>query len=125
MDPDERAAFCRAGCVKPLVAPGLADQPRDALPGHHQPQKDCHENTVKHHGDPPATDGAAMCNRAAIAQGASRMSGWAKNGKRAWTMTDAFTAPGRFFRGNLHTHSTRSDGVLDPGEVCRRYRDEG
>ncbi len=37
----------------------------------------------------------------------------------------AFTAPGRFWRGNLHTHSTRSDGVLDPGEVCRRYREEG
>ncbi|WP_101066056.1 PHP domain-containing protein [Roseovarius salinarum] len=37
----------------------------------------------------------------------------------------AFTAPGRFFRGNLHTHSTLSDGALDPGEVCRRYRDEG
>ena len=34
----------------------------------------------------------------------------------------AFTAPGRFWRGNLHTHSTRSDGVLDPAEVCRRYR---
>ncbi len=40
-------------------------------------------------------------------------------------MSDPFTAPGRFFRGNLHTHSTRSDGVLDPAEVCRRYRDEG
>ncbi|HQU70068.1 MAG TPA: CehA/McbA family metallohydrolase [Albidovulum sp.] len=40
-------------------------------------------------------------------------------------MTDAFTAPGRFWRGNLHTHSTNSDGVLDPSEVCRRYRDEG
>lgn len=40
-------------------------------------------------------------------------------------MTDVFTAPGRFFRGNLHTHSTRSDGVLEPAEVCRRYRDEG
>ncbi|MEY8842881.1 CehA/McbA family metallohydrolase [Cribrihabitans sp. XS_ASV171] len=38
---------------------------------------------------------------------------------------DAFTAPGRFFRGNLHTHSTRSDGVLEPEEVCRRYRAEG
>jgi hypothetical protein len=37
----------------------------------------------------------------------------------------AFTAPGRFWRGNLHTHSTRSDGVLDPEEVCRRYRAEG
>ncbi len=37
----------------------------------------------------------------------------------------AFTAPGRFWRGNLHTHSNRSDGVLDPAEVCRRYRAEG
>ena len=37
----------------------------------------------------------------------------------------AFTAPGRFWRGNLHTHSTRSDGVLEPAEVCRRYRAEG
>jgi len=37
----------------------------------------------------------------------------------------AFTAPGRFWRGNLHTHSTRSDGVLNPEEVCRRYRAEG
>ena len=37
----------------------------------------------------------------------------------------AFAAPGRFWRGNLHTHSTRSDGVLDPAEVCRRYRAEG
>ena len=42
------------------------------------------------------------------------------------TLTNAaFTAPGRFWRGNLHTHSTRSDGVLDPAEVCRRYRAEG
>ena len=37
----------------------------------------------------------------------------------------AFTAPGQFWRGNLHTHSTRSDGVLPPEEVCRRYRAEG
>jgi hypothetical protein len=37
----------------------------------------------------------------------------------------AFTATGRFWRGNLHTHSTRSDGVLSPEEVCRRYRAEG
>lgn len=37
----------------------------------------------------------------------------------------AFTAPGRFWRGNLHTHSTRSDGVLPPEEVCRRYREQG
>ncbi len=33
--------------------------------------------------------------------------------------------PGRFWRGNLHTHSTLSDGVLEPAEVCRRYRAEG
>ena len=37
----------------------------------------------------------------------------------------AFSAPGRFWRGNLHTHSTRSDGVLPPEEVCRRYKAEG
>lgn len=36
-----------------------------------------------------------------------------------------FTAPGRFWRGNLHTHSNRSDGVLPPKEVCHRYRGEG
>lgn len=37
----------------------------------------------------------------------------------------AFSAPGQFFRGNLHTHSNISDGALPPEEVCRRYRDEG
>ncbi|MEM1039185.1 MAG: CehA/McbA family metallohydrolase [Pseudomonadota bacterium] len=37
----------------------------------------------------------------------------------------AFSAPGRFWRGNLHTHSTVSDGVLEPAEVCRRYKAEG
>jgi Predicted metal-dependent phosphoesterases (PHP family) len=37
----------------------------------------------------------------------------------------AFTAPGRFWRGNLHTHSTLSDGCLEPAEVCRRYKAEG
>jgi len=40
-------------------------------------------------------------------------------------MRDIFNMPGRFWRGNLHTHSTRSDGVLDPAEVCRRYKAEG
>lgn len=40
-------------------------------------------------------------------------------------MMEAFTAPGRFFRGNLHTHSHNSDGVLPPQEVCRRYAAEG
>jgi hypothetical protein len=37
----------------------------------------------------------------------------------------AFSAAGRFYRGNLHTHSTLSDGVLTPDEVCRRYKAEG
>jgi hypothetical protein len=37
----------------------------------------------------------------------------------------AFAAPGRVYRGNLHTHSTLSDGVLAPAEVCRRYKAEG
>ncbi len=39
--------------------------------------------------------------------------------------TRFFTAPGKFYRGNLHTHSTRSDGALAPEEVCRRYQAEG
>ena len=36
-----------------------------------------------------------------------------------------FQLPGRFWRGNLHTHSTRSDGVLAPAEVCQRYKSQG
>lgn len=39
--------------------------------------------------------------------------------------TKFFSAPGQFYRGNLHTHSTNSDGVLAPQEVCRRYQAEG
>ena len=39
--------------------------------------------------------------------------------------SDPFALPGRFWRGNLHTHSTNSDGVLAPEEVCRRYQAEG
>ncbi|WP_026379286.1 CehA/McbA family metallohydrolase [Afifella pfennigii] len=38
---------------------------------------------------------------------------------------DAFTAPGKFWRGNLHTHSNVSDGALHPGEVCEKYREAG
>jgi len=47
-------------------------------------------------------------------------------------MTDALTSdalpfaqPGRFFKGNLHTHSTRSDGDLSPHEVIAAYRERG
>ncbi|MEJ0012232.1 MAG: CehA/McbA family metallohydrolase [Bauldia sp.] len=39
--------------------------------------------------------------------------------------TAAFASPGRFYRGNIHTHSTRSDGAFEPEEVCRLYRDSG
>lgn len=41
------------------------------------------------------------------------------------TVPDPFSAPGRFWRGNLHCHSNRSDGALPPEEVCRRYAAEG
>ncbi len=37
----------------------------------------------------------------------------------------AFAKPGQFYKGNLHTHCTASDGALDAGEVCRRYADAG
>ena len=36
-----------------------------------------------------------------------------------------FNKPGRFFKGNLHTHSTRSDGGLPPEEVIATYRAHG
>lgn len=36
-----------------------------------------------------------------------------------------FDRPGRFWRGNLHTHSDRSDGALPPEEVARRYQEAG
>lgn len=37
----------------------------------------------------------------------------------------AFSNPGKFYRGNLHTHCTASDGKLDVAEVCRRYKAQG
>ncbi len=36
-----------------------------------------------------------------------------------------FDKPGKFWRGNLHTHSTRSDGTLTPEAVCEVYRQAG
>jgi PHP domain-containing protein len=36
-----------------------------------------------------------------------------------------FEQPGRFWRGNLHTHSNRSDGALPPDQVVRRYQEAG
>ena len=40
-------------------------------------------------------------------------------------MLTAFGREGRFLRGNLHCHSTRSDGQLTPEAVCRFYREHG
>ncbi|MEN9223653.1 MAG: CehA/McbA family metallohydrolase [Thermostichus sp. BF3_bins_97] len=40
-------------------------------------------------------------------------------------MQTVFDKPGQFWRGNLHTHSTRSDGKCSPAEVCRTYREAG
>ncbi|WMS43340.1 CehA/McbA family metallohydrolase [Acuticoccus sp. MNP-M23] len=40
-------------------------------------------------------------------------------------MLAAFERPGRFYRGNLHCHSTLSDGELSPEAVCRFYRQNG
>lgn len=40
-------------------------------------------------------------------------------------MLEAFAPEGRFWRGNLHGHSTGSDGALAPAEVCARYRAAG
>ncbi|HET6739735.1 MAG TPA: CehA/McbA family metallohydrolase [Kribbella sp.] len=36
-----------------------------------------------------------------------------------------FDLPGRFWRGNLHTHSNLSDGYLSPAETAQVYRDAG
>lgn len=36
-----------------------------------------------------------------------------------------FSLPGRFWRGNLHTHSTLSDGALAPAAVVEAYRNAG
>ncbi|MFG1912846.1 CehA/McbA family metallohydrolase [Kribbella sp. NPDC048928] len=36
-----------------------------------------------------------------------------------------FDLPGRFWRGNLHTHSNLSDGYLSPAGTAQVYRDAG
>lgn len=36
-----------------------------------------------------------------------------------------FAQPGRFYRGNLHGHSTNSDAAWSPAEYCRQYRQNG
>jgi predicted metal-dependent phosphoesterase TrpH len=36
-----------------------------------------------------------------------------------------FSAAGRFWKGNIHTHSNASDGVRSPEAVCATYREAG
>src|ERR1700729_3693787 len=36
-----------------------------------------------------------------------------------------FSSPGRFWRGNLHTHSHLSDGALSPEHVVEAYKTAG
>ena len=36
-----------------------------------------------------------------------------------------FSHPGHFYRGNLHGHSTESDGAWSPAEYVRQYRQNG
>jgi predicted metal-dependent phosphoesterase TrpH len=38
---------------------------------------------------------------------------------------ELFASSGRFWRGNLHTHSTASDGHLAPAALCDFYRSAG
>lgn len=42
-------------------------------------------------------------------------------------MTDIapFSLPGRFWRGNIHTHSNLSDGALEPAQVIEAYKGAG
>lgn len=41
------------------------------------------------------------------------------------TQSLPWSLPGRFFKGNLHTHSTRSDGGLSPEAIAAAYRERG
>lgn len=36
-----------------------------------------------------------------------------------------FDKKGQFYRGNLHTHSTRSDGTKSPESLCKTYQEAG
>ena len=36
-----------------------------------------------------------------------------------------FSSPGKFYKGNLHTHSTLSDGALSPEQTVSAYRERG
>ena len=41
------------------------------------------------------------------------------------TSRSPFESPGVWLKGNLHTHSTQSDGLRDPDDVVRWYTDHG
>ena len=41
------------------------------------------------------------------------------------TFPNPFAERGLWLKGNLHTHTTRSDGDLEPDETARRYRESG
>lgn len=38
---------------------------------------------------------------------------------------DAFIKPGKWYKGNLHSHSTASDGSFSPEELADCYREKG
>lgn len=40
-------------------------------------------------------------------------------------MVNPFDLPGNWYKANLHTHSTHSDGTLSPREIIRTYADFG
>jgi hypothetical protein len=44
---------------------------------------------------------------------------------RTMAWTSPFSLPGRWLKGNLHTHTTQSDGGLTPEDAVAWYRDHG
>lgn len=40
-------------------------------------------------------------------------------------MSTTFQKPGKFYKGNIHGHSTVTDGALSPAEVVEAYRNKG
>ena len=41
------------------------------------------------------------------------------------SFANPFEADGQWYRGNLHSHTTESDGRLSPGDVVEFYRSRG
>ena len=40
-------------------------------------------------------------------------------------LRNPFTQPGKWYKANLHTHTTTSDGLQSPAEVAEAYRKAG